>query len=290
MTAEGPEVDWYADPAGSGGERWWDGQAWTTRLKPSPQADTAQNRSASSSRANFGELPADWYPDPGGSGGERWWDGQVWTTRMKPIPNEDIKTSRPSTPSTAPEQIEPITADWYDDPDGSGGERYWDGERWTKQCRSKTETLDACGSQSVPPPNSRAEPPPYAQIRPPAARNPGNTAQAHYPPISAPMPFWKRSDPVRVVAAAMGVALVVVVGVVLVTQLFDTPTLGRAATTQVARIRRQLRRSLTMAVRPQRGCARTSSPWREPAATPATSMGRISLAAAEKASKMPSRL
>ena len=30
-------------------------------------------------------------------------------------------------------------AGWYDDPDGSGGERYWDGERWTPQRRSKTD-------------------------------------------------------------------------------------------------------------------------------------------------------
>jgi hypothetical protein len=165
---------------------------------------------------------ADWYADPAGSTGERWWDGQVWTTRMKPIPNKDIKTGRPSTPSTAPEQIETITADWYDDPDGSGGERYWDGERWTKQRRPIAETTtDAFRSPSEAPPSVRAEPLPYAQIRPPAAQRPEATSGGHRQPVpTGPVPFWKRSDPVRVVAAAMGVALVAVVGVVLVTQLF----------------------------------------------------------------------
>src|ERR1700730_8773583 len=29
----------------------------------------------------------------------------------------------------------PPPAGWYVDPDGSGGQRYWDGERWTTQRR-----------------------------------------------------------------------------------------------------------------------------------------------------------
>lgn len=34
------------------------------------------------------------------------------------------------------EQPPPPTAGWYPDPSGSGGERYWDGGRWTAQTRS----------------------------------------------------------------------------------------------------------------------------------------------------------
>jgi hypothetical protein len=147
-----------------------------------------------------------WYPDPDGSGGERHWDGERWTTerRAKPSPNDP----------------EPA-ANWYPDPDGSGGTRYWDGERWTKQRRPQAEaTTDVSGSQPTPRPSSRAKPSPYARIRPAAAQNSGNPSRAHYPPITAPMPFWKRNDPVRVVASAIGILLVVVVAVLLVTQLF----------------------------------------------------------------------
>ena len=30
------EPDWYTDPDGSGGQRYWDGQAWTNRRRPAP--------------------------------------------------------------------------------------------------------------------------------------------------------------------------------------------------------------------------------------------------------------
>jgi hypothetical protein len=225
MTAEGPEADWYADPAGSGGERWWDGQAWTTRVRPSSQADAAQNRLASSWPANFGELPADWYPDPGGSGEERWWDGRAWATRMKPIHNANAKPGRPSTRLTASERIESISSDWYDDPDGSGGERFWDGTRWTARRRRKDK--HSADASSVPPttPTSRPERTPYAQIRPPAVHGTKSLSLGASSPASSPgdLPFWKRSDPVRLAVATIGVALIVVVGVVLLAQRFGHP-------------------------------------------------------------------
>jgi hypothetical protein len=70
---------WYDDPNGSGGDRWWDGGAWTTRTRPSSE-DTDRS------------LP-DWYDDPDGSGGERWWDGHQWTRSRRPIHGEPANES-----------------------------------------------------------------------------------------------------------------------------------------------------------------------------------------------------
>lgn len=52
-------------------------------------------------------------------------------------------------------------AGWYTDPGGSGGERYWDGTRWTDQTRP------AGGSQSAAPTSAFGDPlPPYGQPAP----------------------------------------------------------------------------------------------------------------------------
>jgi uncharacterized protein YxjI len=42
VTQPPPPAGWYPDPAGSGGSRWWDGQAWTDSLSgPAPAATAA---------------------------------------------------------------------------------------------------------------------------------------------------------------------------------------------------------------------------------------------------------
>jgi len=32
-----PAAGWYPDPAGSGGQRWWNGSAWGDQVQPAPQ-------------------------------------------------------------------------------------------------------------------------------------------------------------------------------------------------------------------------------------------------------------
>lgn len=39
MSAPQASPGWYADPSGGGGERWWDGNAWTQHVR-APQAHT----------------------------------------------------------------------------------------------------------------------------------------------------------------------------------------------------------------------------------------------------------
>lgn len=86
-------ADWYDDPDGSGGQRWWDGQAWTTRRRPAPEssppdpvggpASTLQPppslKPATAQTFPQPSMGPEWYPDPAGSGGQPYWDGHQWT-------------------------------------------------------------------------------------------------------------------------------------------------------------------------------------------------------------------
>jgi hypothetical protein len=87
------------------------------------------------------DVPADWYPDPDSPRTlQRYWDGESWTDDTAPLPPAPAdRDSRPEPPEPATEStaviesddLVPIPAGWYADPDEPATRRYWDGEEWT---------------------------------------------------------------------------------------------------------------------------------------------------------------
>jgi hypothetical protein len=61
---------WYPDPSRGHVERFWDGAAWTERVR-------------SNGVSSFAPVtPADWYPDPTGRFPLRYWTGYSWTEHV----------------------------------------------------------------------------------------------------------------------------------------------------------------------------------------------------------------
>ena len=103
MATPQPAPGWYPEPGGSEGERYWDGERWTTqrRITPSPN-DPVQ-------------APPNWYDDPDGSGGERYWSGQHWTTQRRPKADATVNPpgSQPTWhPTAKPSQPQPDRRVW----------------------------------------------------------------------------------------------------------------------------------------------------------------------------------
>src|SRR5258708_36983806 len=97
MIATGPEPGWHPNPAGSGRERWWDGQAWTNRTKPSNEGNKPSYRPSSSSyeaspttssieriqQADTSQVAPGWYDNPDGTGGDLL---LMWSTHHLAVP------------------------------------------------------------------------------------------------------------------------------------------------------------------------------------------------------------
>jgi hypothetical protein len=81
--------------------------------------------------------PPGWYPNPDGSDDLRYWDGHGWTPHRR---EKAIAIQHEPPVDTSPEPVEhlirDLPPDWYPDPDGSGGKRFWDGQGWTTQRRA----------------------------------------------------------------------------------------------------------------------------------------------------------
>lgn len=111
------------------------------------------------------DVAADWYDDPGGSGDERWWDGKAWTTHRRPKMASPLQVSPATagaaapTPPTANNDVSSTVrpASWYQVPDGSGGQRWWDGHQWTDHRRPAVQPWPMAPTCSSPR-NLQAEP------------------------------------------------------------------------------------------------------------------------------------
>jgi hypothetical protein len=70
----GPDIaaGWYADPDNYTVERLWDGEDWTSWVRPRPIRE-----------GGFETDPAGWQPHPSKPGKEMLWSGNGWTDRVR---------------------------------------------------------------------------------------------------------------------------------------------------------------------------------------------------------------
>jgi len=94
---------------------------------------------------------------------------------------------------------------WYDDPQNSTAQRYWDGQNWTPHRQRKPTSRPAQPSvmpaPNLPPPRAPNLPPPpatSATLPPPPAAAPspeGFTPQAEFAPFGGSGPFFGQQPP-----------------------------------------------------------------------------------------------
>jgi Protein of unknown function (DUF2510) len=65
---------------------------------------------------------------------------------------------------------------WYDDPNDSNAQRYWDGQDWTPHRQRKPTSRPARPSATPPPPPPAQQPPPPPNLPPPSATAPTQPA------------------------------------------------------------------------------------------------------------------
>lgn len=119
-------------------------------------------------------TPPGWHPDPWGTPEMRYFDGSAWGIVTRPnsstgisSPNADpnaelseidpllvaspAATGNVVTDSGALGALEPLPgAAWYADPGGSGGLRWWDGERWTEHVSVASQASVGVPNQGAP--------------------------------------------------------------------------------------------------------------------------------------------
>lgn len=104
-------------------------------------------------------------------------------------------------------------ADWYDDPNDSAAQRYWDGANWTPHRRRRPVQQAAPSRQ--PPPSPPQLPPPMATPPPPPMNSPPPpadvTAAIQLPPPNQ-LPSRRRRKLVLAIAAATVVLVAAVAG------------------------------------------------------------------------------
>ena len=106
-----------------------------------------------------------WHLDPWGTAEMRYFDGSAWGIVTRPASNiGDPLPINSDLPTNAGESLfgdqdnrvisatgEPLpAAAWYVDPGGSGGLRWWDGERWTEHVSVASETRVTATEKGTP--------------------------------------------------------------------------------------------------------------------------------------------
>ena len=130
----------------------------------------------------------------------------------------------------------PMQPGWYDDPEDSNAQRYWDGQAWTPHRQRKPRSAQS-SAPNLPPPSTL--PPPSAPAPPPSAPAPPPTlppplASASPPPPSPGQqpggPLTQRSsNPIVMIGVIVAIFVLAVGGFLAYTTvspvgIFSTPT------------------------------------------------------------------
>jgi hypothetical protein len=125
---------------------------------------------------------------------------------------------------------------WYDDPNDSNAQRYWDGQSWTPH-RQRKSTLPPARPSATPPPEQQPPPPPQQPPppnlpppppqQPPFAGSPTPGDQFRSlvdkagPHLEGGRRFWSGLSPRRQIILAIAALLVVVAAVAVTIGLFS---------------------------------------------------------------------
>jgi hypothetical protein len=152
-----PAAEWYPDPTRRYEQRYWDGADWTEHvtaagqqgIDPLPDAGSADlSAGAESSEATESVAAASEVLNPFASSADSAAEqpsdpatpeaGEA-TADAETVIDPVVAGPDATQPSVAQPVIDPSggpAADWYPDPSGRHGQRYWDGAQWTEHASS----------------------------------------------------------------------------------------------------------------------------------------------------------